>query len=58
MKDRGTANSPNIPVSKAGTVVTVVLGRIVPGGGWVLFGDRLVAEIWPVKRREKPDSKE
>ena len=29
----------------------MVLGRVIPDGEPVLFGDRLVVEIWPVRRR-------
>lgn len=34
---------------------TLILGRIIQGGGQVLYGDRLVIAIWSVSRREKPD---
>lgn len=34
----------------------MVMGRVIPGGGRVLFGDRLVVEMSPISRREKSDS--
>lgn len=36
MENRGTANRP-VLVREAGTFETVVLGRVIPGGGRVLF---------------------
>lgn len=33
-------------------------GSVIPGGGKVLFKDRLVVEIYPVRRRKKADNKE
>lgn len=36
----------------------VVVGSVVPGGGWVLFKERLMAEVLPVSRREKTGSEE
>jgi len=44
IKDRGTTNRPVLPVRVAGTVETVVLGRVVRDGGRVLFGGRLL--LW------------
>ena len=32
---------------------TVVFRRVIPGGGRVLSGDRLVVEIWSVRREEE-----
>ena len=58
MEDRGTADSPVLPVREARAVETVILGRFIPGGGPVLFGDRLVVEIWSVRRKEEPGSQE
>ena len=36
----------------------LVLGRVKPGSGLLLSGDRLVVEIWADRRREKADSEE
>ena len=58
MEDRGAADSPVLPVREARAVGTVVLGRVTPGGGRVLSGDRLVVEIWADRKREQADSEE
>lgn len=50
MGDRGTADSPVLPVREAGTVETMIFERIVLGC-W-----RLVVEVWTVKRGEEPES--
>ena len=56
MEDRGTADSPVFPVRETRAVETVVLRCLIPGGGRVLLEDKLVVEIWPVRRREELDS--
>ena len=56
MMDRGTVDSPVRPVHEAIVVKIVVHGCIIPGGGLVLSTDRLLMEIWSVKRREEHDS--
>ena len=55
---KGTADSPVLPVRETRAVETLVLGRVVPGSGRLLPGDRLVVEIWADRRREKADSEE
>ena len=54
----GTADSPVFPVREARAVEALVLGRVIPGSGWLLSGDRLVVEIWADRRREEADSEE
>ena len=56
MEVRGTADSPVLPVREARAVETVVLGRVIPGGGRVWSGDKQVLEIWPVRRRDELDN--
>ena len=51
-----TADSPVFPVREARAVETLVLGRVIPGSGRLLSGDRLVVDIWADKRREVADS--
>ena len=53
---RGTVDGPVRPVLEARAVETLVLGRVIPGRWRILFGDRLVVEIWTDRRREEPDS--
>ena len=56
MDDKETVDSPVFPVLEARAVETLVLRRVIPGGGRVLSGDRLVVETWSAKRREEQDS--
>ena len=56
MEDRGMTDSPVLSVREARAVKTVALGRVIPDDGRILFGDWLVMEIWPVGRREEPES--
>lgn len=58
MEDKGTTDSPDLPVHGARAVETVVFACIVLGGGRVLFGAGLVVEKSFVRRGEKPDSEE
>ena len=53
---KGTADSPVFLVREARAVETLVLGRVIPGSGRLLPGDRLVVEIWADRRREEADS--
>ena len=46
MEDRGTVDSPILLVREVRAVETVVLDRIIPGVGRVVFGDRLVVGMW------------
>ena len=57
VEDKGTAESPDSLVHEARAVETVVLGRVIPDGGRVLSGDRLV-EKWSSRIREEPNSEE
>ena len=54
MEDRGTADSPALPFREE-RAKTVVLGRVIPGGGRVLVGDRQVVEIWTVRMNQNEE---
>ena len=56
MEDRGTPDSPVLPVREPRAVETVCLGRVILASGRVLSGNRQVMEIRIVRRREEPDS--
>ena len=56
MEDWGTVDSPVCLIREASAVESVVFGRVILGGGPVLFGDMLAVEILSVRRGEEPDS--
>ena len=53
MEDSVTIYNPALPVRKARAVETVVLECVISGGGRVCSRDRLVVDIWPVRREER-----
>lgn len=58
IEDKGTVDSPVLQVRDARAVKTVVFGHILPGGGWVLPGNRLVVKIWSASKGEEQDREE
>lgn len=55
MVDRGMVGRPIHSVWEGSAVDMVVVERFVPRGWLVLFRDRLVAEIWSLRKIEESD---
>lgn len=51
MEDRGKVDSPVRLAREARAVESVVLGRVILGGGRILFRDWLVVDVWSVRRQ-------